>query len=237
MNALMPCLVVAVLAYNAGAESAPPVDTNRMEFGSIPYLAVYKLSRLPASPVATNEILYSIASNSTNVHGKDIVLTIASKRGRIPIPLEESGGFTLPMSTELTTENPPIASNQPKGSLKIECWSEMRHLVPPKDGVIAYRDLVLPELMINAVSDIICAADAVTYPKMIYLRGATGGKIIIRAHAGQREITGDGSFYEIPINSSLMRENPDVILPKGGLRYVEGCGFTASKFLGRIENF
>lgn len=68
-------------------------------------------SRLDRKIVSTNE----------EVKPSAISLVIQAQSGGIPLKLRTDGSFDLPLDVALQRENPWVVSNQPKGTLRVQC--------------------------------------------------------------------------------------------------------------------
>lgn len=218
--------------------SSETTDVSRV--GSIPYLAVYRLAYQPDTTNVTNEIEgFVVESRSHDINPKEISLFIDRKTGRVPIALT-GGFFDLPVSDSLRAENPPIISNQTKGTLSLSYYLGARNLAVPENRTLTYRDLVKSETSTRTMETIIEATNVVQFSEVMYLRIRDHGRsnIVIRSMARVVEISGGGDgFYEIPLRSDFMGENPDVVLPGRTAWFVEGCGFTAPRKLGYLPHF
>jgi hypothetical protein len=104
------------------------------ENGVLPYKDLDQLWEVVSRPNPTN-LAVSLCVVSTNpaVSPSDFKLTVQSARGPIPVELTTNGVIrTFPRSKELRKENPPVASNQPRGSLRLMISSE----VPVPNGLV-----------------------------------------------------------------------------------------------------
>ena len=152
---------IAVLAFVVIAHVESREKEKGRDVASIEYLRVYRLAYFPENANFTNqEVDFRIESNLAHVSAESISLFIDGKAGRVPIAIGTHGWFTLPFSKEMLAENPEIISNQPKGSLSLECVVSQKCIVLPKSRAVTYRRLVEPER--NAVLsdwfDLACAS-------------------------------------------------------------------------------
>jgi hypothetical protein len=89
--------------------------------GTTPYLALYQV----LSPVAGIEAydrlvaIERIDSKLPGVRPEDIRVVIHAKGGAIPVAVGAGGAVKFPVSDSLRAENPPVETNQPKGSLAL----------------------------------------------------------------------------------------------------------------------
>ncbi|HVT31010.1 MAG TPA: hypothetical protein VHE32_00065 [Rhodanobacteraceae bacterium] len=112
MKPLVLCLSFAFAATTAAtAEDA----------GSTPYLALYRV----LSPIAGIEAydrlvaVERIESKLPGVRAGDIRIVIHARSGAIPVAVGDGGAVKFPVSDALRAENPPVETNQPKGSLAL----------------------------------------------------------------------------------------------------------------------
>jgi hypothetical protein len=91
------------------------------EAGTTPYLTLYQV----LSPIAGIEAydrliaVERIESKLPAVHAEDIRIVIHAKGGAIPVAVGAGGAVKFPVSDALRAENPPVETNQPKGSLAL----------------------------------------------------------------------------------------------------------------------
>lgn len=96
--------------------------------GSTPYLALYQVLS-PARSIRAYDHLVAvehIESKSPSVRPQDIRITIRAKRGAIAVPVSADGSVDFPADEALQTENPPVETNQPKGSLMLSVHAALR---------------------------------------------------------------------------------------------------------------
>ena len=97
-------------------------NTNQTVAAIIPYSTMYDLAQKQGGVTdksAADDTTYflMITSRLPGVQPKDISLYINRKDGRIPLIINETGWFQLPVSVALIAENPPVIANQPKGTM------------------------------------------------------------------------------------------------------------------------
>jgi len=199
------------------AETASQTD-----LATLPYAVAYKMAQASEPEgTSTNSKGLSIRfqSNLPDVKLKDIKLFIDSKNGRIPVSLGADGSFRLPISDSLIKENPPIISNQPKGSMSLYGYVDDRKLSVPENRILHYRELMQPlRLAAEIEAAIVTTNDAfsVETQKALVIRVQDHGRsnVFIQSKSGVIEITGgEYGIYQIPFQAELMKENPDVVLP------------------------
>jgi len=107
-------LILAVLA----AALSPP---SRADTSVVPYTALYESLR-PALEVSGHDRLVArtrILSKRGDVAPEQIRLDIQSRSGVRSVRVAANGDVQFPLDEGLRAENPPVASNQPKGSLTL----------------------------------------------------------------------------------------------------------------------
>lgn len=118
---LKPLALFALLAPSVAAAADAAASTT-------PYLALYQVLA-PARAIGAYDRLVAIErvrSKSSGVRAQDIRITIRAKRGAIAVPVAADGGVSFPVDAELQAENPPVETNQPKGSLMLTAHATLR---------------------------------------------------------------------------------------------------------------
>jgi hypothetical protein len=103
-------LASIVLAAAAGAEEAA---------STTPYVTLYQVLS-PVRTIGKYDRLVAIErieSKMPDVKPEDIRVVIHAKSGAIPVPIAADGVVKFPATDALREENPPVETNQPKGSL------------------------------------------------------------------------------------------------------------------------
>lgn len=96
--------------------------------GATPYLALYQVLA-PARSIRAYDRLVAVErvqSKSPDVRAQDIRITIRAKRGAIAVPVAADGSVDFPADESLQAENPPVETNQPKGSLMLSVHAALR---------------------------------------------------------------------------------------------------------------
>ena len=96
--------------------------------GATPYLALYQVLA-PARSIRAYDRLVAVErvqSKSPDVRAQDIRITIRARRGAIAVPVAADGSVDFPADENLQTENPPVETNQPKGSLMLSVHAALR---------------------------------------------------------------------------------------------------------------
>jgi hypothetical protein len=109
---LLVLLASIVLAQAATADEA--VSTT-------PYITLYQVLS-PVSKINAYDRLVAIEhieSKTAGVRPEDIRIVIHAKGGAITVPVAAGGAVKFPVTDALRVENPPVETNQPKGSLAL----------------------------------------------------------------------------------------------------------------------
>ena len=243
-NRLVAFAWIAVLPLVVIAHAELREKEKGRDVASIQYLRVYQLAYFPDNADFTNQgVEFHIESNLAHVGTESISLFIDGKGARIPITSDADGWFTLPFSKEMLVENPEIVSNQPKGSLSLECVVSQKSIALPACRAITYRGLVEPELLSTTIEAIVDDKRACPFPEMLSLRldKPETGNVLIHTVGTTKGIPISivGGFFQIPLSSGLMAENPLVVFPETSkcVYYVEDCGMPRPKFSGRVSRF
>ncbi|HEY6985934.1 MAG TPA: hypothetical protein VH375_07615 [Rhodanobacteraceae bacterium] len=106
--------LLALIASIALAQTAAGETTS-----TTPYLTLYQVLS-PVAKLGAYDHLVAverIESKLPGVRPQDIRVVIHTKQGAIPVPVAADGEVKFPVSDALRAENPPVETNQPKGSL------------------------------------------------------------------------------------------------------------------------
>lgn len=108
--------LLALVASLALAQNAAGGATS-----TTPYLTLYQVLS-PVAKISTYDHLVAverIESKLPDVRPQDIRVVIHAKEGPIPVPVSATGEVKFPVTDALRAENPPVETNQPKGSLAL----------------------------------------------------------------------------------------------------------------------
>ncbi len=106
----------ALIASIALAQSTAGETTS-----TTPYLTLYQVLS-PVTRIGAYDHLVAIErieSKRPGVRPQDIRVVIHARQGAIPVPVAADGEVKFPVSDALRAENPPVETNQPKGSLAL----------------------------------------------------------------------------------------------------------------------
>ena len=207
-------LTVAWTALGLSAIHAAPVVTTN---ATIPYKDMDKLWQIAAS-VNQSNLQFRVFMSSTNkaANARDLTLTIQSaSKGAVPVPLATNGQLlNFPHDKELVRENPPVASNQPKGALRMVVSIQLPttndleiRYARLGDGAAEMNKLIKSQA--GLLSVVAPKSKAVTFyfPKA----GAGKAKVTITSSKGQKELVADkDGEVTLRLEKALLSENPEV---------------------------
>lgn len=129
-----------MLALAAWLAAAPHAARAADDAGATPY-AVLHQALSPALEVEGDPRLRAvqrIESKLPGVRPQDIKVTIAARAGAIRVPIGADGRAAFPLRDDLLAQNPPVHSNQPRGSLTV---SVTLALAPPTSTRVPVAEL------------------------------------------------------------------------------------------------
>lgn len=123
MNRRRHTLSVALALLLLGASPAPQAQPA----GETPYRALYQAlsPSLKLAGYTRLKPIQRIVSKNPDVAPAAIVVSIHAAGGVLDIKPEADGRVTFPMTETLLAENPPVRSNQPRGSLSVSVSFEI----------------------------------------------------------------------------------------------------------------
>jgi hypothetical protein len=195
------------------------VPVAQAQESSTPYEVLYGVL-MPAQEAKKYDRLRAIErvrSKSATVAASEIRLSIHAKSGVIPIPIAADGTISFPMDAALKAENPPVVSNQPKGSLGLTITFELR-LPPglriPYTEVVAAltqaREMVAKYGVPGAAPGEVPKVGGVEFR---FLRGKDASVTI--AGKTERLLVADESGSVVLMDDpQLVRENPTVVFSR-----------------------
>lgn len=142
----VPRIVAFACAACFAAPALPQADAGT---GATPYAVLYQ-ALSPALDVEGDPRLRAvqrIESKLPGVRPETIEVVIEARGGAIRVPIAADGRAGFPLRDDLLAQNPPVRSNQPRGSLTV---SVTLALAPPRSTRVPVGDLV----------DALAAADA-----------------------------------------------------------------------------
>lgn len=105
-----------------------PAAGRAADVSTTPYIALYSVLEPARTIRAFDHLVVNerIESKSPGVRPQDIHITIRAKRGAIVVPIGADGTVDFPIEDALRDENPPVETNQPKGSLALSVLPGLR---------------------------------------------------------------------------------------------------------------
>jgi hypothetical protein len=212
----LPRLFLATLALLLSTVSA--------ECGSIiPYAKLYDLFERGAKIKSPNlRPIFVVASNNKAIKASSITLTIQAKSGPIEIKVDPDGEIrSFPLTQELLKENPPVQTNQPKGTLMIGggmgiilpdsltySYQQLNDLVAQASAEMKKQAGLLLSFMVPKAKGLIFEFSS---PRKQTLTIAfKNGPKVLRAD-------GDGGIT-LPLDKTSLAENPTVTLSEKPLK-------------------
>ena len=117
--------------------SAP---VHAQDSGQVPYATIHKVvSRAQQVKHPKIRAVVRVESKTTGAKPRDVTMVIQAKSGPINVDVAGDGEIrSFPISAELLKENPPVQSNQPKGSSQLRVGLEV---AVPDSLTYSYREL------------------------------------------------------------------------------------------------
>jgi hypothetical protein len=204
-------VLLRVLALLAVAVSVARAD----EASTTPYAALYKVLE-PAQRMAHFDRLRAvqrIQSKSPAVSPSQIRIAIKAARGDIVVPIAADGRIEFPFDGALQSENPPVQTNQPKGSLSLTVTMELK--LPPGER-IAWRDLDAALQQARAMLDEQAREKGGTVPVVggAEFRFAPGSEArVTLTGRSERLLVADADGRVIVmLDEATLKEQPDLLL-------------------------
>jgi len=191
------------------------------ENARLPYEQIYKMQRIQAKwKISQTNLQVVIRMNSTlpNVKASDLKVFVETKKGNLPVKVDDDGTFSVPMKDDLLAENPFIVVNQPKGTMALH-W-DVRFV-----NVVEFKNPLKYRRLFGSLSDAEDLQDEMlrAFPgqqrltfaglKMTF-SDAEERAVVIHANVGDQKLKLD-SDHQVTITRQpgLIQENPEVSLP------------------------
>lgn len=201
-------LALLLLPVGLGAQAA--------EMATIPYAKLDEiLQKTDAIDRKKLVVLAQVSSRNKAVKPSEITLTIKSATGAIPVRLGAEGDLLdFPRTEALRKENPPIETNQPKGTLAV---SMGLGLVVPETPTFRYtrvaEAIAEGNKAIKAQAGMLSLVAPLLKSVVLFFPPRSAGKatVEIAAAGGKQILTADaGGEVKIPLDPKLAAENPEV---------------------------
>ena len=190
------------------------------EIAKLPYEQLYQVQKVQGELTRTYTNLHvalRMQSTDLKVKSSDLDVFIDSKKGRMPVKIDADGSFSIPMRSDLEEENPPIITNQPRGSMQLDWKVGMN--ASRMTNVMSYRFLMQPVKDCSAVQErmreVFPSAPKLKMVglKLIYDRIKKVSLVTVSSKSGDKKLQADeGGEILIPLEPSLLEENPTVTL-------------------------
>jgi hypothetical protein len=209
--------LVTVAAFILSAASGNCADA------LIPYAKLYPMfERGPRIQSPHVRPMFVVQTNDKAVNPRSITLTVQAKSGAIPLKIDPDGeihGF--PISTELLKENPPVVTNQAKGSMRI--GGGMGITLPDS---LTFTFAQLNGFLAEATAEMkkqagMMLSFMVPSAKGLIFEFSTPRKqtVTIAYKAGPRVLTADSDGgIKLPMDKASLAENPTVTVSEKPLK-------------------
>ncbi len=205
---------MALLSATLGAKA--------QEFAKLPYQQLYHVRKVQGELTHTYTNLHvALRMQSTDIKVKtgDLDVFIDAKSGRIPVKIGEDGSFLIPMRDDLAEENPPVITNQPRGTMLLD-WKVGLN-ASQMTNTMSYRRLMQPvkdcEAVQGKMREVFPGAPKLKMVglKMIYDTIKNNPQVDIAAKkGGQKFKSNDDGEIMVPLDVALLEEDPSVSIPQ-----------------------
>ena len=189
------------------------------ETGQVPYASIHKaVSR--AQQVKHPKLRAFVIVESKMKSDKPVTMVIKAKSGPINVDISKDGEIrNFPVSAELLKENPPVLSNQPKGSSALVVGLE---LVVPDTLTYSYRELAQQLEDANAEVKKQAGMLSLVAPraKAVLFQFRAGGKATVTVNRKEPQVVtadADGRV-RLEIDKSVAAQDPQVIVSEKPVR-------------------
>src|ERR1041385_8698655 len=187
------------------------------ENAEMPYKSLDQLCEIVSTIDQTKlAVIVRVGSTNKSVNPADIRRVLFRATGAIPVEVSTNGQIlNFPHRKELAREDPPIVSNQPKGSLIMTIFL---HLVVPDSLSFRYARLADGVAEVNkaikAQAGFLLSFLAPKAEGVVFLFPKTSGgkaKVEIESASGHKEYLADtNGVIKLKLEKSLLKENPEV---------------------------
>ena len=207
--------VGAVMALLSGASALRAGDND----ARLPYELVYKIQQTTkrfALEYTNLSVVVCLKSQRPTVKTGDLDVHIQTKAGNYPVLLGRDGQFSVPMRPEWVAENAFLIVNQPAGTMALDwnCSLSGARLT----NQMRYQELMLGVKDLPAVKAEVSKAfpalpmQQVSGLKLIFAKDKQA-EVIVKRAAGVKSFKPDtNNVIIVPLDSTLLNENPEVQL-------------------------
>ncbi|MEO8670587.1 MAG: hypothetical protein ABI411_04670 [Tahibacter sp.] len=201
-------IMMAALAFALVVAPAPAQTPS-----TTPYAALYQVLEPARQAAAFDRLqpLPRVESTLPGVHASAIKLVIKSRTGDIPVPVDAQGLIVFPLNDALAAENPPVQSNQPKGSLTLTLTFALKL---PDTQRVAWADL---DAALEQARQMIAKQLGTTTPAPVAgaeFHFAPGSNASITVSGkGERLLVADGGGrIVVMLDASVAKEKPVLLI-------------------------
>jgi len=214
---------LGLLALVAGGVTAGPASAAD-EVATLPYRTLTANAIIFLNVQAGERdrlaLVQSLRPDGGNLVSRPLTITILSKNGRIDVPVGADNSFAIPISDDLSEENPTVVTNQPKGSLSLQVGVR---ILLPQTTRYAYSEFWLGIQQANAMTKRFAGM-------MRWLFSQSADSLILRFNRPERQmlriaasdgaltlIADDSGTIFVRIDKKLVEENPMMELSEPAL--------------------
>ena len=190
-------------------------NLHAQESGQVPYSVIHKaVTRAQQVKHPKLRAVVRVDSKAQGTKPREIAMIIQAKSGPINVAIADGGEIrSFPVSDELLKENPPVLSNQPKGSSRLQVGIEL--VVP---DTLTYSGRELAQLIDVANAEIKKQAGMLSLlaPRAkafsFHFRG--GGKQTVTINGKEPQtLSADASgVARLEIDKSFAAQDPQIVL-------------------------
>lgn len=189
----------------------------------IPYAKLYPMfergSRIQSPHVRA---IFVVQSNDKAVKPGSITLTVQAKSGPIPLKVDPDGEIhSFPLSAELLEENPPVVTNQAKGSMRIgggmgiTLPNSLTFTFAQLNGYLAEATAEMKKQAGTMLSFMVPSAKGLIFA----FSSPRKQTLTIAYKAGAKVLTADSDGgIKLPMDKASLAENPSVTLSEKPLK-------------------
>ena len=181
----------------------------------MPYSVIYKVvTRAQQVKHPKLRAVVRVEPKAQRTKAKEMTMVIQAKNGPINVAIADHGEIrNFPISDELLKENPPVLSNQPKGSSQLQVGIEL--VVP---DTLTYSGREVAQLLDAANAEIKKQAGMLSFvaPRAkafsFYFRGGGKQTVTIKGEEPQTLSADANGVVRLEIDKSFAAQDPQVVL-------------------------
>ena len=189
------------------------------ETGQVPYATIHK-AVTRAQQVKHPKVRAFVIVQSKTKPDKPVTMAIKAKSGPINVDISKDGEIrNFPVSADLLKENPPVLSNQPKGSSALVVGLE---LVVPDTLTYSYRELAQQLEDANAEVKKQAGVLSLVAPRakaVVFQFRARGKATVTVSRKEPQVLTADpDGRVRLEIDKSIAAQDPQVVVSEKPIR-------------------